>query len=173
MRIQWMIRRDLPRVLEIEKLCYRYPWSEKDFVNYLTTKMCVGFTVSIERPSENYGRSDLVVGYMIYLLETKRLNLVNIAIHPEYQRQGFGKALIKKLINKMEQSRRNAIRTMTHECNLGAQLFLKKMGFKANFIKRGVYKLGGTEGAEGAEGAEGSDGYCFSYVPPISVEEKI
>ena len=47
--IRWMIRRDMPGVLEIEKLSFEYPWTEEDFIRCLRRRNCIGMVVMVTR----------------------------------------------------------------------------------------------------------------------------
>ena len=48
--IRWMIRRDMPEVLEIEQLSFDYPWLAGDFSGYLRNRNVIGLVC--ERPSK-------------------------------------------------------------------------------------------------------------------------
>ena len=40
--IRWMIRRDMPEVLDIERDSFEFPWSEEDFMRCLRQRNCIG-----------------------------------------------------------------------------------------------------------------------------------
>ena len=40
--IRWMIRRDMPEILEIEKQSFEFPWCEEDFIRCLRQRNCIG-----------------------------------------------------------------------------------------------------------------------------------
>jgi len=40
--IRWMIRRDMPEILEIERQSFEFPWCEEDFVRCLRQRNCIG-----------------------------------------------------------------------------------------------------------------------------------
>jgi len=40
--IRWMIRRDMPEVLEIEDRSFEFSWSEEDFIRCLRQRNCIG-----------------------------------------------------------------------------------------------------------------------------------
>lgn len=128
--IRWMIRRDMAKVLEIEHLCFSEPWSEEEFLIQMRQKNTIGMVAEHE---------DQVVGYMVYNLHKDKLELTNLATQPLLQRRGIGTALIKKLQSKLNPERRTAITAEVRETNLGAQLFLRNMGFKAIEIIRTPY----------------------------------
>ena len=57
--IRWMIRRDMPDVLEIERQDFEFPWIDEDFIRCLRQRNCIGMVAEHE---------DHVVGFMIYEL---------------------------------------------------------------------------------------------------------
>lgn len=129
--VRWMIRRDLPEVLEIESNCFEFPWLEEDFITCLQERNCIGMVAEYD---EN------VVGYMIYELHKKHIHILNFAVSPDCQRQSVATQLINKLINKLSVARRTELRLEIRESNLVALSFFKKMGFKAVAIIHEFYE---------------------------------
>lgn len=123
--IRWMIRRDMPEVLAIENSSFEYPWDEEDFIRCLRQRNCIGMVAE---------HNETVVGYMIYELYANRIHLLNIAVHPDYRFKGIGKNIIEKLVSKLSPQRRSKIEAEVRESNLDAQLFFKKMKFRATEI---------------------------------------
>jgi ribosomal-protein-alanine N-acetyltransferase len=128
--IRWMIRRDMPEVLEIETHSFEFPWSEEDFIRCLRQRNCIGMVAEYE---------ERVVGFMIYELHKTRLHILNFAVHPQFARRGVGDAMIQKLISKLSHQRRNRILLEVRETNLAAQLFFRDAGFRAISVLRDFY----------------------------------
>ncbi len=128
--IRWMIRRDMPEVLEIENLCFEFPWLEEDFIRCLRQRNCIGMVAEHE---------DRVVGFMIYELHRNRLHILNFSVHPEMQRRGVGRQMIEKLAGKLSHQRRDHILLEVRETNLAAQLFFRNLGFRATTVLRDFY----------------------------------
>lgn len=129
--IRWMPRRDMTRVLGIEERCFEFPWSEMDFVRCLRNRNAIGMVV------EHDGN---VIGFVIYELHKERLHILNMAVHPDYQRQGVGRAIVAKLTSKLEHDRRNRILLEVRESNLTALAFLRHCGFEAKRIMPNFYQ---------------------------------
>jgi len=129
--IRWMIRRDMPEVLNIEHKSFEYPWTDDDFIRCLRQRNCIGMVAEV---------NEKIVGYMVYSLERSRLTLLNIAVHPDFRHQKVGLTMIEKLFSKLSEQRRNRIVLEVRETNLDAQLFLKKVGFRAIKVNRNAYK---------------------------------
>jgi ribosomal-protein-alanine N-acetyltransferase len=128
--IRWMIRRDMPEVLDAESQSFEFPWSEEDFIRCLRQRNCIGMVAE---------HDEQVVGFMIYELHKTRLHVLNFAVSSEFRRRGVGAAMIGKLISKLSHQRRNRILLEVRETNLAAQLFFRHAGFRAVSVLRDFY----------------------------------
>ena len=128
--IRWMIRRDMPEVLDIETRNFEFSWTEEDFIRCLRQRNCIGMVAEYD---------ERVVGFMVYELHKNRLHILNFAVSPDFQRQGVGTAMVRKLIGKLSPQRRNRILLEIRETNLGAQLFFRDEGFRAISVLRDFY----------------------------------
>jgi ribosomal-protein-alanine N-acetyltransferase len=128
--IRWMIRRDMPEVMEIEKHSFEFPWSEEDFIRCLRQRNCIGMVAELE---------ERVVGFMIYELHKTRLHILNFSVHASYQRRRVGTAMVNKLIGKLSAQRRTRIMLEIRETNLAAQLFFRNANFRAISVLRDFY----------------------------------
>ncbi len=128
--IRWMIRRDMPEVLDIEGQGFEFPWSEEDFIRCLRQRNCIGMVAEFE---------EQVVGFMIYELHKTRLHVLNFAVNPNFRRRAVGQAMMGKLVSKLSHQRRNRILLEVRETNLAAQLFFRNIGFRAVSVLRDFY----------------------------------
>lgn len=129
--IRWMIRRDMPEVLTIERQGFEFPWTEEDFVRCLRQRNCIGMVAE---------HDERVVGYMVYELCKNRLQLLNIAVRGEFRRRGVGTAMVWKLQTKLSAQRRRVLTLEVGERNLPAQLFFRAVGFQATGVLKGWYE---------------------------------
>jgi ribosomal-protein-alanine N-acetyltransferase len=128
--IRWMIRRDMPFVLDIENGSFEYPWTEDEFIRCLRQRNCIGMIAELQ---------ERVVGFMIYELHKNRLHVLNFCVDPELRRSGIGTAMMDKLIGKLSFQRRSRIMLEVRETNLPAQLFFKTLGFRAVNVLHDFY----------------------------------
>jgi len=128
--VRWMIRRDMPEVLDIENESFEFPWLEEDFIRCLQQRNCIGMVAE---------HDDQVVGFMIYELHKSRLHILNFSVAGRYRRRGIGAQMVAKLVSKLSQQRRTRIVLEVRETNLPAQLFFHRNGFKAMTVLRGFY----------------------------------
>ncbi len=129
--IRWMIRRDMPDVLAIERKSFEFPWSEEDFIRCLRQRNCIGMVAEVD---------DQVVGFMIYELHKSRLHILNFAVHPDFRQRHVGAQMVEKLVGKLSSQRRNRILLEVRETNLAAQVFFRSNGFRAISVLREFYE---------------------------------
>ncbi len=134
--IRWLIRRDMPEVLQIEQLCFECAWAEEDFLICLRQRNCIGMVVEYETK---------VVGFMIYGLHKNKIRLLNFAVHPAWRRLGFGAAMIKALISKLSNHRRCRLTLEVRETNLPAQLFFSRQQFRGIGVRNHFYEDTGED----------------------------
>jgi len=121
--IRWMIRRDMPEVLAIERNRIEFPWCAQ--------RNCIGMVAKHE---------DRVVGFMIYELNKTRIHVLNFATAADFIRKGVGTQMVSTLIGKLSAERRTRIALEVRETNLPAQLFFRSIGFRAVSVLREYYE---------------------------------
>jgi ribosomal-protein-alanine N-acetyltransferase len=129
-QIRWLIRRDMPEVLDIERASFQHAWTEEDFLTCLRQRNCIGMVAEHDHR---------IVGFMIYELHKSKLRILNFAVAPAERRQGVAVQMVQRLVDKLSQQRRNEIVLEVRETNLAAQLFFSKQGFRAVTVLRNHY----------------------------------
>lgn len=131
LQVRWLIRRDMPEVLAIDHASHDGIWEDTEYLHALRQRNCIGMV------AENTSTPPhVVVGAMVYELFQARLVILRFCVHPGYRRQGVGRAMIERLVDKLGQQRRKEISVLVPECNLPAQSFLRAMGFRCERIVR-------------------------------------
>ena len=128
--IRWMIRRDMPEVLDIERSAFEFPWFEEEFIRCLRQRNCIGMVAE---------HAERVVGFMIYELHKTRLHILNFAVAADLRRRGVGRQMIDKLVGKLSSQRRTRITLEVRETNVAAQLFFREAGFRATSVLHDFY----------------------------------
>ena len=120
---RWMCNKDIPAIEKIEMQCFESDvWGASMFLR-----------------RDNVGGvccdpiSGKVVGYVVYRIKKQSLELVRIAVAPEYHRRGVGTVMVKKLYSKLAKGRTSVV-TEVPEQMLSMQLLLRSTGFKATRI---------------------------------------
>jgi len=135
--VRYMIRRDIPEVLEIEWASFAYPLTEEDFLHNLRQGNCIGTVAE---------HGEKVVGFMIYESHKYKFHILNFAVHSLYRRGGVGSYMVMRLIGMLPHplcTRR--ITLEVRETNLLAQLFFRSRGFKAVKVLPRFYEDSGED----------------------------
>jgi len=133
MKTRWMIRADMPRVLEIDRRTFRYCWDEPTFLGVLQDRSTVAQVIE---------KKESVVGYVVYQLIKSRLKITRMAIHPNYRNKGCGTSLINKLKIKLSPERRHTLEIVIDEYLTEALLFFKSQGFVSTDTWRNYWPNG-------------------------------
>lgn len=127
---RWMIRRDIQRVCEIDyEANAPYWWLEKDFRDLLKRRDMIGKV--IEDRGNKIEDRETRVGFVIYGMRKHSLEIVRLVVAPDYQRRGFGSAMLTKIKKQLTLNKRTAISVQVDDDNLTAQQFLAANGFRA------------------------------------------
>ncbi len=122
---------DIIKILEIEMISFRKPWSKKHFVNELNN-----IEVSL-----NYVHmyKNQVIGYIFGWHIKNEYHLNNIAVHKNYRCKGIAKGLIFHLINELIKLQVNMIFLEVNENNTSAKNLYESLGFDSVGIRKKYY----------------------------------
>jgi ribosomal-protein-alanine N-acetyltransferase len=129
---------DLPRVMEIERGIYDFPWSEGNFRDAIVA----GYDAAVLE-FDRY-----LVGYRVLMFGPGEAHLLNLSIARDWQRRGFGRQL---LLATLRDARAADATTMFLEVrpsnDAGIALYLD-IGFRQVGLRKGYYPAaGGREDA--------------------------
>jgi ribosomal-protein-alanine N-acetyltransferase len=125
--LRWLVPRDLPRILAIEIRSFAFPWSEKDFRDFLRDAKCVCIVAEQE---------ERIVGFTAFRLGESCIRICNLAVVPSYRRCGVATRMLRTLIDLPSWQSRKSINVLVRETNLAAQVFFRAQGFRAVSILR-------------------------------------
>lgn len=128
--IRWMLKWDMPEVLQVEQESFNFPWYEEEFLRHMNARNCISMVAEL---------GEKVVGLMVYKMQPTKLHILNLAVHPEHRRQHIGTQMVQKLVSKLSSHRRTSITLEVRETNLPSQLFFRDAGFRAVRVLRGFY----------------------------------
>lgn len=129
--LRWLLRRDLPEVLGIERASFPTPWTEGHFADLLRRQNCVGTVAETD--------DERIAGYMLYELTDRQIRVVNLAVAPDHRRHGVGSQLIGRLLSKLSNAHRRWLTLAVRESNLPAQLFFRQLGLRVVRVARDSY----------------------------------
>ena len=117
---------------ELDRLCFSLPWSKKSF-----EMLCDGKNVGFVAVDEN-GR---VVAYGGMLVVLDEGQITNIAVHPDFRRQGLGKKIVLALLEYAKKNALVSISLEVRESNGAAISLYEKLGFVSVGIRKNFYSL--------------------------------
>lgn len=116
-------RADLLAVFRIEKVVFPQPWPFASFERFLGDP---GFIVAV--------RDGAVVGYGIADVSSSHErdlgHLKDIAVHPQVQGEGIGRALLRRVLLSMAVAGANVVKLEVRERNEVAQSLYDDVGFE-------------------------------------------
>ena len=144
MKMRRMRQTDLPTILKIENANFPYPWTHEEFLNTLKLQDVSCFVVEIDSK---------VVAYIVYeeIASAECFHILNLAVSPDWQKQGIGRFILKKLMSKPSWL---SISLLVSDRNLNCHLFLKKMKFEAFSVAKDYF-------------GDDHDAYEFMYLRPM------
>lgn len=122
MNIRWAIRRDLYQLLEIEGHSSADPWNESEFILWLKQRSVICLVAE--------DVNDDIAGFIMYSLERGFYEIINIAVHRNYRREGVGTLMMKRVMKKCGE-KRDSVKISVPDDNLQCHLFLKSLGLTA------------------------------------------
>ena len=136
-KIRPMLAKHLDDVENIENSSFDHPWSRDELESTLGNQNDIS-KVALVTPK---GSKKSIVAGMLYLEHKEpRLNVLSIAVHPEWRRRGIGTTFLEYLIKLLRRYGRCEIYELVRETNLDAQKFYKSLGFVAQRPKHNIYE---------------------------------
>jgi len=130
---------DLDRVLEIERLTQEAPWSPEIF------RRCIEMTYKSYVVEENQN----IVGFIILSFEVGEGHILNLAVHPEFQKKGYGQGLLTTILDVATSAGAQIIYLEVRPSNLKAIALYNKLEFNQVTTRKNYYpsKVGQREDA--------------------------
>ncbi len=118
-------------VAELERICFSTPWTKENLQDALEYDTSY-FFVALE--------DEKVIGYVGVSVISDSCFINNIAVYPEYRRQGVGKALMKIAILTADAMGTGFISLEVRESNYAAQNLYRKLGFEVMGLRKDFYR---------------------------------
>lgn len=131
MIITKMLKCHVPQIAELEKLCFNDPWSENSITSELDNRLSCWLVAIAD---------DKVVGYVGSQTVLGETDMMNIAIHPDYRKQGIATELISALIEALNERGSHSLMLEVRASNEPAKSLYLKMGFDVVGVRKNYYR---------------------------------
>jgi [ribosomal protein S18]-alanine N-acetyltransferase len=128
--------RDLPRIMEIERLAFPAPWTLASFERELTLPFS---RIMLAIPENGKG---VTTGFLCRWLIADECHILNIAVHPESRRLGVASILMRESINEAKSTETNVVTLEVRRSNLPARQLYRKFEFEERRLRRHYYGPG-------------------------------
>jgi ribosomal-protein-alanine N-acetyltransferase len=120
---------DLSEVAHLEKELYAFPWSIGNFRDSVTAGYDC-WTVT---------HGEAVIGYAVLMIALDEAHLLNIAVAPEWQNQGIGRAFLAHMVQVARDAACQIVYLEVRPSNLAARHLYRKLGFQQIAIRPEYY----------------------------------
>ena len=131
MRIERLTAQHIDQIAALEKRCFSDPWSREMLMPELTNPLSL-WLVALDQ--------EQVIGYVGSQSVLDAADMMNIAVAPEYRRQGIGIRLIQDLIQQLRAVNVRSLALEVRVSNTAAIALYEKMGFVSVGRRPGYYR---------------------------------
>ncbi len=129
--IEPMKLKDLLEVMEIERQSYPSPWSLYLFIAEIKDNRFAHYLVMKQE--------EKIIAYGGMWVFMKEAHITNLAVHTSFRSKGYGKTLLKTLIQEAWERGLEKITLEVRVSNLAARKLYQGRGFKVDCVRRNYY----------------------------------
>ncbi|MBN1274487.1 MAG: ribosomal protein S18-alanine N-acetyltransferase [Candidatus Aminicenantes bacterium] len=129
-----MKEKDIFDVCAIEEVSFSTPWHFMTFLGEIQNESVSFPFVVIHREEER------IAGYVIYWRIQKEIQISNIAVHPDFRRQGLAKAVLQEILKMVEREEARFVSLEVRPSNKAACSLYTKLGFHVIGLRKKYYR---------------------------------
>jgi ribosomal-protein-alanine N-acetyltransferase len=141
-----LTRADLDLVWETEKRAYAHPWSLRNFSDSLEAgypaQLLVTPPLVTDTPHRLTQGGHMLLGYWVAMQVLDEVHVLNIAVAPEYRRQGWGHVLMQTLATDATARGAQCLWLEVRTGNAPARALYERTGFVAMGVRKQYYPAG-------------------------------
>ena len=115
-----MTQAHVAQVARLEKLCFSLPWSERSIAAELENPLSLWLVAMDAECLAGYVGSQSVMG---------EADMMNLAVQPEFRRQGVGETLVSALVAALAEQKVSSLTLEVRASNAAAISLYEKLGF--------------------------------------------
>ena len=119
------------QVAALETICFHDPWSEKSVASELTNPLSL-WLVALD--------GDRVAGYVGSQSVLGESDMMNVAVHPDYRRQGVAEQLCLTLVDALKAKGNHCLTLEVRASNEPAKALYEKLGFTQIGLRKNYYR---------------------------------
>jgi ribosomal-protein-alanine N-acetyltransferase len=120
---------DFPQLLEIEKLTQFAPWTLEVFLRCQEAGY-EGWVIE---------QDSTILGFIVTSLHVGENHILNLCVHPDFQRQGIGRQLVEYVLTRAQNNQADISFLEVRRSNVPAISLYEKLGFIQIGERKGYY----------------------------------
>lgn len=121
---------DIDRVYELERTCFRTPWSRQSLKDELTNSIAHYLV---------FERDKTVIAYAGMWIIYDEAHITNVAVDPDFRRQGIAKRVMLCMMRTARLFDATQMTLEVRENNFGAQALYAQLDFEKAGVRKGYY----------------------------------
>ena len=131
MRIETMNAAHVAQIAQLEKICFSDPWSERSIASELDNQLAFWLVAT---------EGETVAGYIGSQTVMDETDMMNVAVHPDFRRQGIAEALIHSLVEQLKAMGSHCLTLEVRASNAPAIALYEKLGFSEIGRRKNYYR---------------------------------
>ena len=119
------------QIAELEKICFSDPWSANSIASELENKLA-HWLVALE--------GETVAGYIGSQTVMGETDMMNVAVHPDFRRNGIAQALVSCLVEDLKIMESHCLTLEVRASNAPAITLYEKLGFAQIGRRKNYYR---------------------------------
>ncbi|MBQ7002113.1 MAG: ribosomal protein S18-alanine N-acetyltransferase [Oscillospiraceae bacterium] len=119
------------QIAELEKICFSDPWSVNSIASELENKLA-HWLVALE--------GETVAGYIGSQTVMGETDMMNVAVHPDFRRNGIAQDLVNQLVEDLKTLESHCLTLEVRASNAPAITLYEKLGFAQIGRRKNYYR---------------------------------
>ena len=119
------------QIAALERQCFSSPWSEASVSSELNNPLAL-WLVALD--------GETVAGYIGSQTVAGESDMMNVAVDPQYRRQGIGRALVEELVHALQEKESTCLTLEVRASNAAAIALYQQLGFVQVGCRKNYYR---------------------------------